>query len=205
MSRRNKPRKWSNLQGQLAADPEETTLSPWMEEVLVLKDERKDKTMDELALEFADLEEEEAFADLATSERNKKFKAIELRVLDELKRVEAVAGTDMWRGQGQTFSPKYTPRPVVTDPAALMQWIRETGQEDQLTLSAPRLKSIVNEVLDTELAALMSPAARAALKPGDAGSGLLPPGVAAFLQTSVHHTSAKKPTSGPSDPDDVPF
>lgn len=163
-----------------------------MQKVFEAKDARQAKTMNELALEWADLEEEEEFEELAQSERNIKYAALERRILEELEKVKQVAGTDMWRGEGHTFSPKFTPRPVVTDLPALMAWIKSTGQEHQLTLPKPRLKSIVCEALDTELAASMTVAQRAELKPGDPSSGACPPGVSAFLDTGVHHTGGKR-------------
>lgn len=193
-----KTRKWSNLKGTLPeAPPKEST--EWMQKVFAAKDERAGKTMNELALEYADLEEEEAFAELAASERNIKYAAIERRVLEELAKVEELAGTDMWRGEGQTFSPKNTLRPVIKDPGALMQWIKDTGQEDQLTLPDSRLKNIVAEALSTDAAAMLTPAQRAQLKPGDPASGACPPGVEAYLQIGVHHTSNKPRLPKPSD------
>lgn len=205
MARKNKPRKWSNLAGQLPEDPRQSHLSPWMQEVLAIKDEKYNElSMSELKDEWAKLDEAQAAADALTSERNKQYKALELRVIEELKKVHEVAGTDMWRGDGHTFSPKFNPRPVVKDPVALRKWIEENDKEDLLTLSAPRLKSIVCEALDTELAAMMTPAQRAGLKPGDPSSGMPPPGVEVFLQTSVHHTGGKN-VPQPSEDDDSAF
>lgn len=206
MARAGKPRKWSNLKGQIPdAAPSETT--EWMAKVYIEKDGLAGKTMQEMQDEWVALEEEEEFAKLAESKRNITYKALELRILEELQKVKAIAGTDMWRGENKTFSPKFTPHPTVTDPVALMKWIHDTNQEAQLTLSAPRLKSIVNEALDTEAAVAMTPAQRAELKPGDPASGAPPPGVAVFLQTGVHHTSVKQiiPGTAGSDPDDSPF
>jgi hypothetical protein len=203
---RNKPRKWSNLKGQLPDDPEQVQMSPWMEKVLTAKDARQSHTMQQLQDEWVDLEQEEAFASLAEGERNIKYEALERRILEELERVKAVAGTDMWRGESKTFSPQFTPRPVVDDPAKLLQWIKDTKQEALLTLPAPRLKSLVCEALDTEAAAVMTPAQRAELKAGEPASGSPPPGVSVYLQTKVHHTTVKSatpPTGG--EPEDGPF
>jgi hypothetical protein len=203
MGRANKPRKWSNLKGQIPDDAE-PTISEWMEKVLVEKDTLNAKSMQEIQDEWVALEEEEAFAALAESQRNIKYKALEMKILEELEKVKAVAGTDMWRGEHKTFSPQFTPRPVVTDLAALMKWIHDTKQEAVLTLAAPKLKSIVCEALDTEAAVAMTPAQRSELKAGDPASGVPPPGVSVFLQTKVHHTTVKQaPTGG--DPEDDPF
>lgn len=203
MGRANKPRKWSNLKGIVPDDPEQVVLTEWMIKVLEAKDERQAKSMQELQDEWSDLEEEEAFAELAQSERNIKYAALERRILEELEKVKAVAGTDMWRGERKTFSPKLTLRPTVNDLSALMQWIHDTGQESQLSLPAPRLKSIVCEAMDTDAAVSMTPAERAALKPGAPASGQPPPGVKVFLQTGVNHTTVKK--AGPPPDDDIPF
>jgi hypothetical protein len=188
---KNKARKWSNLVGKLPEDaPRES--SEWMEKVFVLKDELKSATMDDLACAYADLDEEEALAELAQKERNIKYKALELRILEELDKVKAIAGTDMWRGRGQTFSPKFTPRPVIENPAALAQWIQDTGQQHLLTLPPARLKSIVCEALDPDGAAVLNAAQRAALKPGDPASGACPPGVSAFMAFGLNHTTTRK-------------
>lgn len=202
MGRRNKPRKWSNLEGTLPADTS-SELSERFQQVLAEVDKRRGTTMQDLQDEWVDLEEEERFAKLAEYNRNVKYEALERRILEELEKVKAVAGTDMWRGAAKTFSPKWTPRPSVEDTARLMQWIKDTGQEHQLTLPAPRLKSIVCEALDTDAAALMTPAQRAQLKPGDPASGAPPPGVTVFLDKSVHHTTVK--AGAPIPQDDDPF
>lgn len=202
---RNKPRKWSNLKGQLPAVEEP---SEWMMKVLAEKDKLAGKSMAELKDEYAALEEEQRFEDLARAERNIKFAALEKRILEELAKIKELAGTDMWRGDGHTFSPKYTPRPVVKDPAALMDWIKQRGLQELLSLPSARLKSIVVEALNTEMAAMMSPAERAALKPGDPGSGMPPPGVEVFLHETVHHTSGTKKSARRSSDDtdeDAPF
>lgn len=202
MARANKPRKWSNLKGQIPDAPVE--VSEHTEKIFAARDERRGRPLAELADEWADLEEEEAFAKLAEEKRNIIYAALEGLILDALKTVKDVAGTDMWRGERKTFSPQFTPRPTVKDPAALRKWIEDTGQHDQLSLSAPRLKAIVCEALDTEAAAAMTPAQRAQLKPGDPSSGVAPPGVEVFLQQTVHHTTVKRASAVPVD-DEGPF
>lgn len=189
---RKKVRQWSNLKGQLRPDPEQVELSERMKRVLKEKDERAAKSMNDLALEFASLEEEEAFEALAAHERNIKFEAIERRILEELQKIQDMAGTDMWRGDGHTFSPKYHPRPIVTDPGKLLTWIHDTGQDSLLRLLPPTLQSIVGEALNTDLAATLTPAQRAAMQPGSAGSGTPPPGVDVVLRTTVNHRGPGK-------------
>jgi hypothetical protein len=207
MARKKTGGKWSNLKGQF---PEATPveLSDRMVEVFAAKDARKDATMDELIAERAALEEEEAFEDLARADRSVKYEALDRRILEELDKVKQIAGTDMWRGDGRTASPKITPQPIVEDIVALTEWIKDTGLYDTLfTLSKPRLKATVCEALETDAAAALTPAQRAALKPGAPGSGAPPPGVKVHLRTTVHHTSAKQraPRHVAADPDDVPF
>lgn len=199
---RNKPRKWSNLKGQVPDAPVNET-SEWMQEVFKEKDARKDLGMDELQQEYGDLVAADEAAAAAASERNIKYAALDRRILEELEKVKKVSGQDMWRGNGHTFSPKFSPRPVVEDSAKLLAWIKETNQEDQLTLPTGRLNAIIAECMNTDLAAILTPAQRATLKPGDPGSGMPPPGIKLFLQTSVHHTSPKaKPAGGGDSPAD---
>jgi hypothetical protein len=207
MARRDKVRKWSNLKGQI---PEAVDLSPRGQEVIKAADLRRNKetgdpvTMDDLALEWNGLEEEEAFEDMARDGRNIVYDALTKRILEELDRVKTMAGTDLWRGQDQTFSPKYMLNIRVTDPVALRKWVEETGQQHLLTIPVGRLKGIVGEAMNTDSAAAMTPAERAQLKAGQPGSGMPPPGVEVSLFTTVHHTStaAGKKTRGSSDPDD---
>lgn len=207
MARRDKTRKWANKKGVL---PDAVDLSPRAQEVIKAADERRQKddgtpvTMDDLASEWNNLEEEEAFEKLAIEGRNIIYDALTKRILEELERVKNLSGTDMWRGQDQTFSPKYMLNIRITDPIALRKWVEQTGQQHLLTIPAGRLKGIVGEAMDTDSAAAMTPAERANLKPGQPGSGQPPPGVEVSLFTTVHHTSTKpgKKTRGSSDPDD---
>ena len=186
-----KPRKWSNQKDKLPAPPAES--SQWMDKVFAAKDERKDKTMAELAEEYKGLVEEEKFEELARKARNIIYEALERRMLEELEKVEQLSGQDVWRGGPGTFSPKFTPRPTVTDQAALDAWIVENKLESLLTLPSGRLSSIVAEAYDPDAAASMTPAQRAALKPGMPGSALPPPGVSVFLARGVNYT---KPGNG---------
>lgn len=216
--RRDKTRKWANLKGQIPDDPAQVELSPRTIEVIAEADKRRTKTvedphtgaadvrpvgMDDLAQEWSGLEEEEEFEDLAKAQRNIVYDALTRRILEELERVKQIAGTDMWRGEGQTFSPKFMLNVRVTDPVALRKWVEDTAQQHLLTIPSGRLKGIVGEAMNTDSAAAMTPAERSALKPGMPGSGQPPPGVSVTLFTSVHHTSSVgKKTRGQSDPDD---
>lgn len=200
---RNKPRKWSNLKGQIPSTPE--PLSERVQKILKEKDERKDADMTALAQEWDTLEEEEEFEDLAREERSIKFEAIKRRTLEELAKVKQVAGTDMWRGEGHTFSPKNILNVEVHDPQALRQWIQDTGMAALLTIHVSRLKSLVGEAMNADLAAALTPAQRAALKPGDPGSMQAPPGVTISLFETVHHTSNKRKRQAPPEDPDGPF
>jgi hypothetical protein len=51
----------------------------------------------------------------------------------------------------------------------------------------------------------MTPAQRAELNPGDPASGVPPPGVKVFLQTTVHHPPVKRPAPVEPDELDGPF
>lgn len=206
---RNKVRKWSNLKGQVPDAPVNET-TEWMQEVFREKDARKDKSMDELQEEYAQLSEADEAAEAERAKRNIKYAALDRCILTKLEDVKKVSGQDMWRGNGHTFSPKFSPRPVVEDKAALRAWIKETNQEDQLELPTGRLNAIIAECMNTDLAKILTPAQRAMLRPGDPGSGIPPPGIKLFLQTSVHHTSPKVRPGGAapddeSEPNDVPF
>lgn len=208
---RNKPRANAHLLGKIPDAPVE--ISERMSKVLAEKDKRRTKddgtpyTMDDLAGEYGSLEEEEEFEDLAKTARSVVFEALERRILEELERVKTIAGTDMWRGQGQTFSPKYVLNVHVDDPIALRRWIKDTDQEHVLSIPAPRLKSIVAEALNPEIAVSMTPEQRIALKPGAPGSMQPPPGVSVTMHTTINHTNsaAKQRRASLAPDEDAPF
>lgn len=197
-----KARKWSNLEGQLPEEPKPLT----DREVAIraetdkLRGEAVDpdtgqlypaKTMKELAEDYASLVEEEDFEDLAHKKRSVNYEALERVMLAELQRVQEFSGQDMWRGEGQTFSPKFVVIPVITDMVALEAWIEEKGYEYLYEIGSGKLKNLVIEALDTDAAAAMTPAERANLKPGEAASGQPPPGVSVFLRKGVNRTASK--------------
>ncbi len=207
---RNKPRANAHLIGKIPDAPVE--LSERQQRVFAEKDKRRIKEdgspveLRDLALEYGSLEEEEEFEDLARTERSVVFEALERRILEELEKVKGIAGTDMWRGEGQTFSPKHVLNVHVTDPQALRRWIKETDQEHILSVPAARLKSIVGEALNPELSSVMTPAERAKLTPGQPGSMQPPPGVSVSLHHTVNHTNSARKTRNASAPDaDAPF
>ncbi len=180
-----KAKKWSNLAGTVPEPPAE--VSERELRVRAETDARADKPMKELALEYQELVEEEEFEKLAQHERSIKYEALERRIRHELAKLKELAGSDvMWRGEGQTFSSKNTIIPVVTDKAALRQYIEDTHQEHLLTLESPRLKSLVIETL--EGFETMTPAERAKCTvTQDAPL----PGVKIYLKPGIHRTESK--------------
>lgn len=145
-------------------------------------------TMQEIADLYRSLEAQDQKAKEQQSIRNIWYAAIERRVMELLEGVKTTSGQDMWRGAGTTFSPKFTPDPVIEDPKALRQWIADNDMEDMLTLPTGRLQEIVKSALDPEIAAILTPAAREQLakSPGAAGSGAPPPGVKVFMRKGVN-------------------
>lgn len=141
-----KNRKWTNLPGTV---PEEIVeLSEKELAIRKATDERRAKSMSELAAEYGDLCEEEEFADLAKKARDIVYEALERLIGDQLKRIQTLSGQDTWRGDGQLFTPKISVIPLVADRTALMQYLKDTKQESLLTLEFPRLKSLTTTVLD---------------------------------------------------------
>lgn len=202
-----KPRKWSNL--KLPAPPVEPEMSERFKKVLAEVDKRRWKsgdtpgvslpvTMDDLSREWAELEAADARAAAESAERGIKYDALEMRILEELKKVQELAGTDIWRGRGQTFSPKHTVCPIVRDKAALKKWIEDTRQTDLLTLAGPTLKSLTCALL--ERAESMTPAERAQLKGVPGEPGMPPPGVEVYLRPGVNRTSQNATPIAPGEP-----
>ena len=176
-------RKWSNLdvpgEEPSQAEPTERELK-----VRELTARRSDKTMKELAAEYAAVVEEEEFADRMAAMRSILYEALERRILQDLKTVEEVSGRDIWRGEGQTFSPQILVIPQVKDRAKLLQHIKDTNQEALLTLPDPRLRSIVVKMLESLVE--MTPAQRA-----ESNINLAEPlpGVTIFTKTVVHRST----------------
>lgn len=179
-----KARKWSNFADTIP--PPVAGVSERELKVREATDDRADKPMQELALEYQELVEEEEFEDLAKKARSIKYEALERRIRQELKKLDEYAGTDMWRGAGQTFSPQNMIIPVVTDRAALRQYLEDTKQQHLLTLDGSRLKSLVTDVLESF--ETMTPAERAACT-------FTPeqplPGVKIYLKPGIHRTGGK--------------
>lgn len=200
---KRKGRAWSNLPGQVPDEPVPVTerelairkradelrglaLDPATNQPLAAK------TMRELAQEYASLVEEEDFESLAHKQRSVAYEALERVILAELARVEELSGQDTWRGEGQTFSPKFLPIPVITDRAALLRWIKEQGHEEYLLdVKDSRLKEVVLAALNTDAAAAMTPGERAQLRPGEPASGQPPPGVTVFVRRGINRTANK--------------
>lgn len=187
-----KARKWSNLKGQVPEAPVELSereikVRAAMDErrIVVTEDGLRPATMKDYAAEYAGLCEEEDFESLAGKDRSVKYEALERLIRAELTRVEEISGQDTWRGEGQTFSPKTTPIPVVVDKTALMQYIKDEGLESLLELPSPRLKSMVTDKLE-ELVA-MTPAQRAAQT---ATLEQPIPGVKVWLMPGIHRTKS---------------
>lgn len=205
---RNKPRANAHLVGKIPEVAVE--MNDRMARIIEEKDARRVKpdgtpvTLAELAAEYASLQEEESFEELAQKERSITYEALERRMLEELEKVKDVSGNDMWRGDGQTVSPKHVLNVHITDKIALKQWIKDTDQEHILEVPAPRLKSIVGEALNADLATGMTFAERAALKPGAPGSMQPPPGVSVSLFNTINYSS-RKPKAAVMPDDDAPF
>jgi hypothetical protein len=187
-----KPRKWSNLKGQLPAPPVDD--NERLRRIDEAKAERLTRTMDELAAEWARLDVEHDAAKVAERERNIKYAALEARILEEIDKIKAMAGTDIWRGAPGTFSPRYLPFSTVTDRDALLKWVKDSGLEDRLVTDLPTstLNDIVKAALDPQVVAYLTPAQRAALRPGQPGSMQPPPGVKVYLKTTVGRTDASE-------------
>lgn len=189
-----KPRKWSNLKGQVPAAPGEDN-NERLQRIQSERAKHEGKNMAELAAEWAALDREFTAATLAEKERNIKYDALEPLILAALDQIQALASTDIYRGPTGTFSPRYKPLPTVTDRPRLLQWIRDIGQADRLVTDLPgaTLSDIIEAAYNKDVAALLTPAERAALQPGFPGSMQPPPGVNVYLKTAVGRTGADKP------------
>jgi hypothetical protein len=210
---RAKTRKWSNLKGSEIDDSNAIELTPRQTKVLTEVDKRRVKedsgdpvTIKDLEQEWSTLEEEEGFEDQGREDRSILFAALEKRVLEELERIKDQTGIDMYRGEQVTFSPKFVLNSSVENPQVFYAWVKKKVLEHMLTMPVGRLKSIVATAMDTDLAAAMTPAQRAALEPGEPGSGVPPPGVRVTLHTTINHTSQRtRRRPAPDADDDGPF
>jgi hypothetical protein len=96
-----------------------------------------------------------------------------------------MSGQDAWRGEGQLFTPKTTPIPVVYSKADLLKFIEDNKLQSMLDISGPRLKSLVVDKLEELIA--MSPAQRAE----EVSTLDKPiPGVKIFIKTGINRTKS---------------
>lgn len=184
-----KQRKWSNMRGQLPERPVE--LSPRELAIRAHKDTLNDHALPELQAAWSALDAVEASVAVESRKRSIEYAALERRVLEELKKIEALAGTDQYKGALGTFSPKYNVEPSVENNDVLTEWAKKNGFEELLSLPSGKLKEIVTDALDKNAATSLSVPQRAALTPGSAGSLQPPPGVKLFMHTTVSFTSKK--------------
>ena len=161
-----KSRKWSNLKNVLPdyVEPESERAVAINKEA----DARSNLSMTVLVKEYNALVDEEEKEEATRKLRNIKYEAIE-RLMNRWLETQ---NTDIWRGEGVTVSPKYDIYPSVKDKAALMQHIKDTGQEDKLQLPWSTLKGDCADAL------------------GPDGSGEIPPGVEVFIKTGIHRRTS---------------
>lgn len=185
-----KPRKWSNLDGQIPEEPVE--LTDREQKIRARCDELRaaQTPMKDLAATYRSIREEEAFEELAEKARSLEKAALERVIRSELERVQDISGQDMWRGEGMTFSPNIAVIPFVTDRQAFEQWIRDTGRESFFAIPEGRVKSLVCDALNEDEAVMLTPEERAALKPGEPGSMQPPPGIGVFIRKGVNQRKA---------------
>ena len=127
-------------------------------------------------------------------------------MLRRLEEIKSLSGNDQWRSDELgTFSPSPSVFGRVIDREAFMQWLREKNLLHLLTLPSSRLKSIINEAYDPDLAALLTVEQRATLTPGEPASGMAPPGVEVYAKVAVRRTTARANKGRADADDDQPF
>jgi hypothetical protein len=180
------------MRGQIPEKPIE--LSAREIAIREAKDKLASVELKELQEKWFALDLEEARAASLAKHRSILYAALERRVLEELKKIEDMAGTDQYKGPLGTFSPKYGVEPSVENNETLTEWAKENGFEELLQLPSGKLKEIVTDALDPKAAMSLTVPQRASLPPGSAGSGQAPPGVKLWFHTSVNFTSKKAKT-----------
>lgn len=184
-----KPRKWSNMAGRL---PERVVeLTPRELAIRAAKDQLAGKSMRELQELWLKMDVVEAQAAAESKKRSIVYAAIERLALDELKAIKEKAGTDQFKSELGTFSPKHNVEPSIEDNDVLTAWAKQNGFEELLTLPSGKLKEIVTEALDEKAAMSLTVPQRAALPPGSAGSMQPPPGIKLYLHTTVSFTGKR--------------
>jgi hypothetical protein len=174
-----KAKQWASLGLPAVADDREH--SPWFTKMLALKDERAALPVDALADEYNEVEDELAIIDARRSELTALQEALDRLILAYMdnQKIEKLSL------KGRTFSERIDIQPKVRDRQAFYAWLKETGQEDIFTVNHGNIKTIVKDALDPEVALSMTPAQRAAMQPGEAGSGQCPPGLEAATQRTL--------------------
>jgi hypothetical protein len=189
-----KTRKWSNLEGVLPEDPKSNEAGPFMDKVWKEVDAREGKPFADISAEWESLNDAGDEAKRIASERNVRYRALEIIMLRRLKQQKEETGHDSWRGRDMLYSPQFELEVLVTDEDAYMKWIKETGQEHMLRMPRSKTEEIVKDALSTELAAMLTADQRASLKPGEPASGACPPGIEVYLRKKIHDTDRRKKT-----------
>lgn len=172
---RKQKRAWSTLKGQIPDAPDEGDHAAKIGAAIA---ERENRSMTELVREYNALVAEEEAAKAEEKTRNVRYAALERLINKQLETM----GTDIWRGEGVSVSPKYSIYPSVKDPVALREHMVATGQEDKLTVPWPRLRSDLEEMLKEAM--------ERSKQTGDALQLDVPEGVEVFLKTSINHRKA---------------
>ena len=181
-----KARKWSNLEGQL---PAPAMPDDYATKILARKDALRAKGVTDLAAvarQFLDVDEHQAEVTEQQANLDLDYAALESLAREFLQ----ATNTDLWRGEGMTLSPRNALHASTSDRAALNAWARATERDDLLTVLPGTVTSLASEAMDLERAALLTPAERATLKPGEPGSGAPPPGVTVYLRPTINRRKA---------------
>lgn len=130
--------KWSTLKGKLPEVPEDSTR---LDLLHAEQDKHSGKPLVELTKEYNSRRDELNAIKEREKELNLEVEALERLIVKALND----SGSDIWRGNGYSFSESVEPYPSVQNSADVVRWVKENGMEDLLTLNYQRLSSIVKE------------------------------------------------------------
>lgn len=135
--------KYASLRGKIPEEPRPP--SPKDEKIKEFQKKYTDRTLLNLTKEYNRLDKESGDAADKLAGVNLELEAVELLLRGQLD----AAGADSVKMNGFTWSPKVEPYPSAEDPALIIEYFKDNGMEDQLTLKAgelaTRLKTFVKE------------------------------------------------------------
>lgn len=180
-----KAKQWKNI-GLPSVNDDDST-GDWWDRVWRLKGERQSSSLQTLADEYNEVQEEMDIINARRSELTALKEALDRRILEEIDK----SGIEKVTLSGQTFSERIDIETTVTDRIPFLKWIAKNFPEF-LTVNAGHIKTLAKTAIDPDAVADIPIAERNNIPEGMPGSNKLPPGVSAATKRTLGRVETKK-------------